>query len=211
MNAMWTKTDLDIVETLARRVRLLSVEQVARVWWPELRSLRVVRRQLRRLRTAGLVAKAMVNVHPLLDVRAPLVRWTPGEDEPDFARIAARAKGRWQIASIPHQLFLATRLSASLFGSSAGHLPELTHRDHDLLLGQVYVLYRTKSPADATQWVGKDARAKAGYRIRNPDACLLGSGGQVIRVIQAAGRYSQRQVEAFHEHCAGCGLPYELW
>ena len=211
MNAMWTKTDLDIVETLARRVRLLSVEQVARVWWPELRSLRVVRRQLRRLRTAGLVAKAMVNVHPLLDVRAPLVHWTPGEDEPDFARIAARAKDRWRLASIPKQIFLATKLAANLFGSSAGHLPELTHRDHDLLLGQVYVLYTTTRPTEATRWVGQDARPRAGYRIRNPDACLLGSGGQVIRVIQAAGRYSQKQVETFHEHCISYGLPYELW
>ena len=211
MNALWTKTDLDIVETLTRRVRLLSVEQIARVWWPEIRSLRVVRRRLRRLSAAGLVAKAMVNIHPLLDVCSPLVRWTPGEDEPDFAQIAARAKGRWRLASIPKQLFLATKLAANLFGSSAGHLPELTHRDHDLLLGQVYVLYRTTRPAEATRWVGKDARPKAGYRIKNPDACLLGSDGQVIRVIQSAGHYSQKQVETFHEHCVGYGLPYELW
>ena len=198
MNALWTKRELDIVETLTRRVRLLSLEQIARVWWPKLRSLRGVRRRLRSLSTAGLVARAIVNVHPLLDVRAPLVRWTPGEDPPDFARIAVLAKGRWQQASTPQQLFLATKFAANLFGSSAGQLPDVTHRDHDLLLGQVYVLYRITRPAEAARWVGEDTRCKAGYRIKDPDALLCAAGGKVTRVIESAGRFSQKQVESFH-------------
>ena len=35
--------------------------------------------------------------------------------------------------------------------------------------------------------------------------------GSVRRVIESAGCYSARQVESFHDYCAECPLPYELW
>ena len=35
MTSLWTSRDLDIVETLTRRVRLLSIDQIARIWWPQ--------------------------------------------------------------------------------------------------------------------------------------------------------------------------------
>jgi hypothetical protein len=211
MNVWWTKRELDIVETLTRRVRVLATEQLARIWWPELLSLRCVRRRLRPLAAAGLLARATVDILPLLAIRAPLARWTPGEAAPDLSLVAARAKRRWDQACIPHELYLATKLAANLFGSSAGRLPDMTHRDHDLLLGQVYVLYRTRRPAEAVRWVGRDARPKAGFRIKDPAAWLLGRDGQVTRIIESAGHGRPQQVERLHEYCVDYGLPYELW
>ncbi len=108
-------------------------------------------------------------------------------------------------------MFYASRLAANLYGSSAGHLPDLNHRDHDLLLGQVYLVFRTARPTEARQWIGEDTRPKAGYRIKDPDAFLVDAAGEVVRVIESAGRYSASQVESFHDHCAEHGLPYELW
>jgi hypothetical protein len=211
MIALWTKRDLDIAETLTRRVRLLSIVQIKRIWWPQASSLRIVRRRLRRMATAGLIARTIVNVHPLLDVAEPLAVWVPGREEPDFRSVSEQAKTRWPLPSIPQELFYATRLAANLFGSSAGRLPELIQRDHDLLLGQVYAVFRTARPIEARGWVGEDTRPKAGYRIKDPDAFLLDAESKVTRVIESGGRYSARQIENFHEHCVQYGLPYELW
>jgi hypothetical protein len=211
MISFWTKRDLDIVETLTRRVHLLSIDQIIRIWWPRAGCHRVVRRRLRRLAAAGLVTRTIVNVHPVLEVSEPLADWIPEADEPDFARVSANAKARWRWPSIPHELFFATPLAANLYGSSAGRLPDLNHRDHDLLLSEVFVLYRTTRHAEAAQWIGEDCLPKAGYRIKDPDAFLVNSAGEVLRVVESAGRYSIAQIESFHDHCVQYGLPYELW
>ena len=211
MSLFWTHRDFDIAETLARRVRLLSLAQICRIWWPQARSPRIVRRRLGRLAAGGLVHRAIVNVHPPLDVSRPLAAWQPTEAEPDFLEVSVRAKARWRETSGPQELFFATRLAANLFGSTAGQLPALNHRDHDLLLGQVYALYRATRPAAAREWVGEDSLPKAGYRIKDPDAFLVDASGSLLRVIESAGRYSAAQCHSFHEHCAEHDLPYELW
>ena len=211
MTTTWTPRDLDVVETLTRRVRLLAIEQIARIWWPSATSSRAVRRRLRRLAAGGLIHRAIVNAHPLLPIARPLVRWSPDRNDPDFGRASAQARSRWNQPAIPHEVYFASRLGANLLGSSAGKLPDLTHRDHDLLLGQVYVWYRTKCTAEPGCWLGEDALPKAGYRIKDPDAFLVGSGGRFLRVIESAGAYGRAQVESFHEHCLERDLPYELW
>jgi hypothetical protein len=108
-------------------------------------------------------------------------------------------------------LFYATPLAANLYGSSAGRLPDLNHRDHDLLLAQVYVLFRKTRRDEARLWVGEDSFPKAGYQVKDPDAFLVDSAGEIIRVIESAGRYNLAQVRSFHDHCMQHGLPYELW
>lgn len=211
MTILWTNRDLDIVETLTRRVRLLSIEQIARIWWPAADGLRVVRRRLQRLIDGRLLDQTMVNAHPPLPVSSPLTVWMPGDDAPDAAAVSAQARSRWTEVAVPTDVFSATRLGANLFGSSGGRLPDFNHRDHDLLFGQVYAVYRTTRPGEANMWVGEDALSKAGYRIKDPDAFLVNDCGHRLRVIESTGRYSVRQVESFHEYCVERDLPYELW
>ncbi len=211
MTPGWTSRDLDIVETLTRRVRLLTTEQVARIWWPGQGSLRTVRRRMKRLTAGGLLARTIVNVHPLLKVQRPLQSWYPGQPEPNFEQGSQRAQNRWGQPAQPTEVYWPTAVAANLFGSTARRLPDLNHRDHDLLLGQVYVLYRTKRRHEVDQWIGEDALGKAGYGIKDPDAFLLDKTGSPWRVIESAGRYNAAQVESFHHHCAERELPYELW
>ncbi len=90
-------------------------------------------------------------------------------------------------------------------------MPELTHRDHDLLLGEVFVAYLRDEPESARRWVGEATRPKAGYGVKDPDAFLLDEEGNTLRVIESGGKYDPERVEAFHEHCAGHRMPYELW
>ena len=160
----------------------------------------------------GCIIRTIVNVHPLLDVSEPLADLEPRSRRTGLhamCRGKRRRAGAGQV--FRRKLFYASRLAANLYGSSAGHLPDLNHRDHDLLLGQVYLVFREARPAEARRWIGEDSLPKAGYRIKDPDAFLVDAAGDVIRVIESAGRYSPRQVESFHDHCVEHGLPYELW
>jgi len=208
---LWTQRDLDIVETLTRRLRLLDTEQIERIWWPDGGSLRLVRRRLRRLVEAGLLATTIANVHPSLRPDRPLVAWQPGQEEPDFWQLSIAARARWSKPSVPKELYYTTRLAANLFGSSPVGDPHFTRRDRDLLLGEVYVFYRIQKPAEAAGWIGQQAWPNTAPRVKCPDVLLVNQRGGPMRAVQSAGRYRARQLDRFHRHCATSGLPYELW
>lgn len=211
MTLTLTARDLDLLETLTRRVRLLTVPHVAQVWWSGARNLRPTARRLHLLARAGWLECHIINAHPLLPVLHPLFTWEPGHEDPDAERLADAARVRWSQPARPTEVCVASPLAAGLLGSSARRLPPPEHRDHDLRLAAVYVHYRAALPRLAEFWIGKQARAKAGYQIKDPDAFLCEDNGRVLRVIESAGRNSARQIASFHEHCVEYDLPYELW
>lgn len=203
--------DLDILETLARRVPLMALTQIVRVWWPNSTSPRATRRRLARLVRAGWLGHAWINAHPLLPARKPLAVWRPGEEEPDAERVADLARRRWSKSAEPMSVYFVSARTANWLASSARGLSAPEHRDHDLRLAEVYVRYRLRFPRLAACWLGEHALPKAGYQLKDPDAFLIDAAGQPFRVIESAGRYRPAQVEAFHEHCREFELPYELW
>ena len=212
MGMAWTDRDLSIVEALASRVRLLSRAQVARGWWDEsARAEEHAAARLRRLARAGLVLAFRVNAHPPIELAGPVVSWTPGDPAPDCEAVSRRLRDRWTEPARPTPVYAASRRAANLYGCSGGDLPPLEHRDHDLLLGAVFVRYRREDPEAASCWVGEAAQPKAGFRIKDPDAFLIDAAGAVRRVVESGGKYEPDRVEAFHEHCAAEGLSYELW
>jgi hypothetical protein len=206
-----TERDLDLIETLTRRVRLVAVSQIAKLWWSNASGSATARSRLRRLQSAGLVERHWINAHPLLPVTRPLVAWRPGDDDPDTEGVAAFSKHRWRGPAVPTEVCVATSVAANMFGSTARGLPKPEHRDHDLRLTSVYVHFRKVRPRLARLWVGEHALPKAGYRVKDPDAFLIDVSGEIVRVIESAGHYGASQVAAFHEHCSDHDLPYELW
>jgi hypothetical protein len=211
MTLALTSRDLDLLETLTLRVRLLTVRQVAQLWWPGGQNQRQARRRLERLAAANFVEMHRINAHPLLPVTRPLFDWQPGGDEPDNERLAAQCRGRWTKAAVPMMVCVAAALTANLLGSTARGIPPREHRDHDLRLASVYAAYRSHQPSLAALWTGEHGLPKAGYRIKDPDAFLCDGDGKVLRVIESTGRYSAAQIQSFHEHCEANSLPYELW
>ena len=207
---MWTARDLDLVETLTRRVRLLTFEHVRVGWWSETTSPRTAQERLSLLVKAGLLQRTVANVR-CLAVSRPLHVWRPGGKRPNANRVSEQAHRRWPVMATPTELLSATKLAANLFGSTAGRFPKLEHRDHDVLLGSVFVWYRCQHPHEARLWIGEDTRPKAGFRVKDPDAFLMDTNGRTVRVIESAGSYSPRQVESFHQHCVEHELSYELW
>lgn len=210
MNPTFSPIAVDLLETLTRRVPLISVAQLKALWRISPRNRRVLRRRVRRLCVAGLLEVHTINVQ-VLNPAGPLFAWRSGADEPDPEMLSRRSQERWQSPAVPTTVYVASRRVANLFGSTSAGLAKLEHRSHDLLLAGVYIFYRLRRPQQAALWIGEHALPKAGFQIKDPDAFLIDGQGQVVRVIESAGRYRPCQIESFHEHCADEGLPYELW
>jgi hypothetical protein len=205
-----TPRDLDIAFTLARRVRLITLADLVCVWWPESYSFQTAWHRLRELAQGGWVQLRTVNLRSMPAIE-PLFAWAPGRPDPNIERVSDAAKSRWTDPAVPTQVAFAGTRAANVYGSTGGRLAALNHRDHDAHLGSVFALYRVKRAHEATDWVGEDARPKAGFRIKDPDALLIDAAGRPYRAIECAGSYSAEQVAAFHEHCLENRLPYELW
>jgi hypothetical protein len=209
--SVWTQRDYDIVQTLAIRLSLMAISQAVRLWWPKQSIQRHARRRLRQLVDAGLLLRYIINAHPLLEPKQPLVMWRPGEARPDCREASERARSRWNRPAIPTEVYTASRQAGNLFAGDSHGLPALEHRDHDLLLADAYVAYRTNRPQEATRWIGEDFLPTAGFRIKDPDAFLIDDAGRPMRVVESAGRYSRKQIASFHDHCRSLSVPYELW
>jgi len=211
MNLSMTSRDMDLLDALTLRVRLLTLRQVTELWWPTGENQRCARRRLESLAAADLIEIHRVNAHPLLPVTNPLFAWKPGEVEPDFEQMAGKCRNRWNRPAMPMTVCVAGRLAANLMGSTARGVPHRDHRNHDLRLASVYAAYRQQRPRLAAFWIGEHGLPKAGYRIKDPDAFLRQPDGKLLRVIESAGRYNARQIQNFHDHCEANELPYELW
>ena len=211
MITTWTLRELDIVDAHTRRVRMMTLTQMGHVWWPELVSQKPIRRELKRLRDGGLLWRTMINAHPRLAIKFPVSVWEPSQTEPDFQRVAERIRSRWRHCGEPTEVYWASSQAANLFGSGAGQLPNVLHRDHDLLLSEDYVFYRLRCADVVHRWASEDVFPKAGFRIKTPDAFLFDDSGKPMLVVESASKYGIRQIESFHQHCAERDLPYELW
>ncbi|MDZ4686706.1 MAG: hypothetical protein SH850_16665 [Planctomycetaceae bacterium] len=210
MSITLTDRDHDLLECVTGRVRLMTRQQIADLW-SNSQPHRTGDRWVDRLRRVGLLERHLINAHPLLAVDRPLFAWKPGAADPDSDQVSRASRDRWRLAAQPVDVYVATRLVANLFGSTARGLPKPEHRDHDLRLATVFVHYRQRHPRLARLWIGEHVLPKAGYQIKDPDAFLCDPHGRILRVIESAGRYDARQVESFHDHCVEHDLPYELW
>ena len=210
MSGRWTDIELDIVKSLARGVQMLTALQIGRIWLEQDSSAESVQ-LMRPLVAARLVQQAIVVAHPALHPKRPILTREPGKPDPNYSRISERILGRWNQPSVVTLVYWASPRTANISGCSVAHLRNVTHRDHNLLLSDVYAYYRVVRPCLAVSCIGENSLPKAGYRIKDPDAFLMDEDGSVLRVVESAGCYSARQVESFHDYCAECSLPYELW
>lgn len=203
---------MDVLRTLALRVRCLSLDQIARVWWPDARNQEdAVRARLRTFERAGLLRRVTVDAAPRLDLEGPILAWSVGEAKPDCGAMSWQLRKRWGKLTSPLPLYVATAHGANLFGAFADRPPRENDVDHDLHLSEVYLYYRRRRPQEAGHWLGEAVFPKAGKNIKDPDAFIVDEGLRPIRVVEFGGRYDQRRVAAFHDHCADQELPYELW
>lgn len=207
-----TERDEAIVDALSRRVRVLSVAQAARHWWPHQRhSKESALTRLQALENQGLVTHFVEWAHPELPLTRPLLVWTPSDNPPDFGPLSYRLRSRWTKAPRPTTGFIATKAAGSAFAGSGGRRPRPSEMTHDLHLTAVFLRLLAESPSVAESWVSEAAQyaAGGGRDERLPDALIRTKEG--VTVVEFGGAYSKRKLAEFHEHCAERSLPYELW
>lgn len=211
MTVTLTKKDLEIIETLTLRLRVMSVRQVRELWWSTSDSSDGVRRRLTRLQWHGYVSVCEVQAHPTLPVTVPLMTWSPGEAVPDFEMLSTRVNARWSQPAVSMTVVIATEASGHLMGCRAGRLPSDEHLDRDLRLASLYVDWRQTNNHRAIEWKNKRTLTAKDLTCCSPDVMLQAREGRIHEAIDAAGRWSVRQFENLHLDCVQRQLKYEVW
>jgi hypothetical protein len=198
----------EILATLARCVRLFTVDQIARTWFT---SRRVAQARMRTLEAAGYLHMRDALLHPELALETPVVVWKPAQPQPPFGRIAHRLRTRWTGTVAAETVVVISEDAATQFGGLPAPPLRTDELTHDAHLAAVYLRYRRAAPELASTWIGERI-IKNTRQIRSgpvPDASVR--DGRRRRYIEFAGAYPKGRLEAFHEFCAASETTYELW
>lgn len=215
-----TDRDRLVVETLAKRVRFLTLAQVARVWWcGDPNSVARASRRIGRLGDIGLVGTCRVMIHPELPLRRPLAVWSPGDARPGFGAVAYEAHTRWTQPLRIETVVFATERAADAAGGHAGRPPKASEATHDAHVSAVYLRLLAARPDTASTWMHESAilagRVKQRYRRRKPRYEKLPDAvvgvGEGTTFIEFAGAYARERVRAFHRYCEEQQTGYQLW
>jgi hypothetical protein len=201
-----------LLDTITRRVRIVSIAQAARTFWshtahPDANALR----RIAALQTAGLVHHFTVMAHPELPLASPLLRWSPDAPEPDFGALSHRLKVRWTEPPRPTRVVMATPSAGTWLGGRGGRHPRPSEATHDLHLAAVYLTILRHAPDRAHFWLS-EAQLQAGGAGRNeklPDAMISSPTEQTV--IEFGGAYPKYKLREFHAYCSDRGLAYEVW
>lgn len=206
--------DLEILQTLNLKVRLLSLAAIAAAWWtPTTTGRKNAAKRLAAFVEVGLIRREIVLARPMLALDRPEYSWFPGQRPIAFGALSWRLQARWSDNPRRTVVHLATPRAIALFGGAApGAIKNLCQVTHDLHVSGVYLVYRRRWPDDAARWQGEDAVARDRRRPETlPDALLCSAAGDPYRAVEFGGSYCARRLAAFHDYCRACGLPYEIW
>lgn len=187
------------------------MEQVVRTWWPATKTSAAAVSRLRCLEAKNLIQICAAPAHPEIELKTPIVDWSPGDAVPDFGAISYRLHTRWREHPRRTVCISATRVAAARFVGHGGRFPREVERTHDIHVAAVYLLYRLRSPELLAGWQHEEEvrleRPRRGERL--PDVVLHTAVGP--RAVEFGGSYSKARLRAFHTYCEHSSLPYEVW
>ncbi|MBK8913001.1 MAG: hypothetical protein IPM64_00110 [Phycisphaerales bacterium] len=207
-----TERDQEILEILTRRVRVLSLSQVAATWWPQTPNGQdLAKARLKELERLGLIRQLYLLARPEPPLNSPIVTWKPGAIEPSFGAVAYQLRSRWTRPARRVLSAIATERAGIRFAGTGGRTPRASEATHDLCLATVYLRLRTTDSRRARRWVSEAALYEQGEGRddRLPDAVIVTRSGKTA--IEFGGAYPPAKVAAFHAFCAQRGWGYELW
>ena len=208
-----TERDERLIRALLGKIRLVTLAQLARSWWPESESGRTnAKRRVQDLMAHELLIRERVFARPLLALEAPLFRWKPGEPGPEFGQLSYQLQSRWTTGPRRTTVYLASRRAANIFGGTVpGRIKNPSQVTHDLHLSALFFKIIEEEPKLAQAWTGEDVIAPTRVHQKLPDAILFDGKGQPRLVMEFGGAYPADRVQAFHEDCQARALPYEIW
>ncbi|MBA3312934.1 MAG: hypothetical protein M3552_12450 [Planctomycetota bacterium] len=207
-----TGRERQLIESLARKVRMISFEQIARTWWPRTAAGKGnARRRIAGLVREGWLSEFRVLSQPMLPLDGPESVWQPGDPAPDFGSMSWRLRSRWKGSAAPLRVFTIGRHGAALFAATSAGIKNACHVTHDLHVTGIFLRLLADEPDAAERWIGEDAFTAGRKREKRPDALLVGEAGLPVRVIEFGGAYPPQRLREFHDHCVARRLPYEIW
>ena len=209
----WSRYERLLVETLTCKVAMLRESDARAIWVAQVAGNSRFHAAIARLIDGGLVDRYLVNLHPPLAPKWPVVQLAAGAKQASglaYEQMTRRLRERWSRPTVPTVVLVASRRACNLFGSTASRLPDLGHRNHDALLGEVFVRYLNAAPKLAREWVGEHVLPKAGFRIKDPDAFLFRDESP-YRIVESGGSYNARQVESLVAYASERRLELEVW
>lgn len=204
--------DRELLDTLVRRVRVLTLEQIARTWFAHtVTPRRHADIRLARLERAGLIYRDSMIAHPELLLDAPMAVWNPGDAPPALRRISRLAASRWFAPARTQKLVVASRMAGTWLGGRGGRWPRPSELSHDISLAGVFLRLRAQQPELVMAWISEDLLGRAGFRgeDRRPDALIVTP--EVRMAVELAGVYRVQKLLDFHEFCEQHGLAYQIW
>jgi hypothetical protein len=213
-----TKRDLEIFDALTKRVRVLSMEQIARTWWSTTKdTVRVAENRLRILAGENLLHIERAPAHPEIRLDAPVTTWSLVDPDPNFGAVSYQLQSRWKNHPILTPCVSASKKAADRFGGYGGRPPRSVERTHDIHMAQVFLHYRLSHPEVLADWVFEEqvkaerkrvgGRSEPGEKL--PDAFLRSHSA--TRVVEFGGAYGKDKLIAFHRYCKEHSFPYEIW
>jgi hypothetical protein len=205
-----TARDTEILECLTHRVRVFTLNQIARTWWSESsRSLENAKARIQLLERTGLVQMQRAPAHPEILLETPVIIWRSGMPTPDFGAASYQLQVRWARHLVSTIYISATQKAANKFDGHGGRFPRAVERTHDIHLARVFLLYRRLGSISG--WIFEDRlrEQKRGKAGRLPDVIFQDGSG--TKVIEFGGAYSKEKLASFHAHCREQSLPYEVW
>lgn len=204
--------DEQILSALTRKVRLLSLEQIAGAWWDRSKDpLADARHRLAALERRGLIEPHSVLTRQMVTLKGPLFAWNPGDAAPDAESVSYRLQSRWDTAAEPTTVYIATARYCRLVGVEGGAIKHPFQVTHDLHVAAIYLRLADEAPTLAEGWVGEELLASERIGQKLPDALIRDPAGRDRLVIEFGGSYDARRVGEFHADCAARKLPYQLW
>ncbi len=207
-----TERDREILDTLVRRVRVLSIRQIATHWWPGRESgRRLASRRLAKLESAGWVECYRLMARPELALDGPLVVWAMGQPMPNFDALAYQLRSRWKEPAENTEVVVATAHAGRLLGGYGGRRPRPSEATHDLHMASIYLKVCRKNAMLASTWLSEEflARQRPKRRGKVPDAMVSHNHHPLI--IEFGGAYAAPKLREFHDYCASQNWPYEIW
>ena len=206
-----TERDFDIIRVLSHRVRFLSLEQIARMWWnagPQ--SVATAEARMEQLEKSYYVRSLKVRCHPELPLQTPIHLWNPGDPTPDFGAIAYRLQKRWTQPMRRIKIYVTTDHVTARASVECGCLRSPLQAGHDLHVATVYLKLRETWPEGAERWEGEDG-LRFGFGHKVPDAIIRHPKQHIQTIVEFGGSYRKGRVKEFHEFWAARNVPYMIW
>ncbi len=201
----------EILDALTGHARLITDDQAGHTWYASTEQPRkFALQEFRRLERKGLVAVQTLSARREIALAGPLVRWTPGQGQPEphWGKITYAIQKRWKCVPVRAvNIATATSKAQELTGGllkprKAIRPAEVTH---DIHVTAIWLTLRREAPELAERFVPEDALPRGDWQ--QPDAILRTDTGDVA--IEFGGVYSSSRLQSFHKHFRH--MPYEIW